>query len=309
MRAVTSLGIVFVVALWSPLGGGAAEPPTAIRVLSWNLRNYNLSDRYLYEQYRRQYPKPESEKAALRAVITSLAPDVLLLQEVGNDRFLRELSEDLRREAGLQYSAFETLLAVDTERRLGVMSRIPWVQVGSALPPGANFPYLGDRVGVKRGLLQVQPALPGAPALTLLTLHLKSRFTSDERDPGSAERREKEARLIRDALRDQFAADPDRAWVLVGDLNDHAASPAYDRLTVVNGQPVMLEIPVIDRSGLSWTYHYARQRRYEQIDFLFVSPSLYDSPHWQIEALIVDHPQVLQASDHRPILIDLRWIP
>ena len=286
-----------------------AQAKDSIRILSWNVRNYNLTDRYAHGHYRREYPKPEEEKAALRKVISEQQPDLILLQEVGGNAYLQELSEDLKAEYALEYPYFTTVVVEDEVRKLGVVSRQPFEEKVNPITEVEYFRYLDDEVQVKRGLLEVDVTFGDGKKLTCMTYHLKSRFTLDKRDPGSAIRREKEARTIRNYLRDLMASEPEKRIVLVGDLNDSYHSQAYDRLTKVSGEKVMSEIAVLDQNGESWTYLYAKKRRYEQIDFLFVSPWLKDDASVQITARILGNSSVAAASDHRPIVVELSETP
>ena len=281
------------------------EPSEGLRVMSWNVRNYNLSDRMAKGRFRMDYPKPEEEKAALRAVIAREQPDVLLLQEVGGLPYLRELAEDLLREHGLDYRYQGDLLAEDEVRRLGVISRIPIRLVDPPPLAGRSFPYLDTSATVKRGLLVVEVEDAEGRPLTCMTFHLKSRFTEDARDPGGSERREKEARLIRDYLMTLLKEDPERRIVMMGDLNDAYGSQAYDRITRVGGRTILEEVPVQDTHGALWTHFFAKIRQYQQIDFLFVSPSLLVEGAPALRARIVDGPDVMTASDHRPIVVEL----
>jgi len=277
----------------------------SLRILSWNVRNYNLTHRMVDGRYYRDYPKPEHEKSALRSVIFEQNPDVMLLQEVGGNDYLKELSEDLKSEYGVEYPYYTTVVVEDEVRKLGILSRKPFREVVNPITEVAQIEYFGDPIQVKRGLLEVEVALDEATPITCMTFHLKSRFTSDDRDPGSAERREKEARAIRDYLNDVMEDEPGKRILLIGDLNDGFGSQAYNRYVSVNGRSVLCEIPVEDANGENWTYHYERVRRYEQIDFLFVSPSLSEDPKLRMEAHIVGGGNVLEASDHRPIVVDL----
>src|ERR1041385_3419850 len=73
-----------------------------LTVATYNLENYGPADRVTEMGYRQDYPKPESEKRALRAVILALNADILVVQEMGPHPFLEELRRDLKN-AGLDY--------------------------------------------------------------------------------------------------------------------------------------------------------------------------------------------------------------
>src|SRR3954462_10992853 len=59
-----------------------AEAET-LTVATYNIENYVPADRMTEAGYRKDYPKPESEKQALRTVIRALNADILVLQEMG----------------------------------------------------------------------------------------------------------------------------------------------------------------------------------------------------------------------------------
>ena len=69
----------------------------SVRVATFNLRNYLICDRLVEGVWRKEFPKPEKEKAAVRSLIKKVRPDVLALQEVGPKPFLRELQMDLQK--------------------------------------------------------------------------------------------------------------------------------------------------------------------------------------------------------------------
>jgi endonuclease/exonuclease/phosphatase family metal-dependent hydrolase len=300
-----ALGTVWILFLWCMPFAHEGEELEPLRVMSWNVRNYNLTDRVAHGSYRLDYPKPEEEKRALRAVLGRERPDVLLLQEVGGLPFLRELAEDLLREYGLDYRYQGELLAEDEVRRLGVMSLRPLKLLEPAALEGRSFPYLDAVATAKRGVLVVEVQDAAGSSLTCITFHLKSRFTEDVRDPGGSERREKEARLIRDYLRALLQQDPQRRVLMMGDLNDAVNSQAYARITTVAGLTMMEEVPVQDGSGECWTFFYEKIRQYQQIDYVFVSPALLAEGAPSLRAWIVGGSDVLVASDHRPIMVEL----
>ena len=69
---------------------------------TYNIENYVSTNRMTEAGYRKDYPKPESEKRALRTVMRALDADVLVLQEMGPRAYLDELQRDLKAE-GLDY--------------------------------------------------------------------------------------------------------------------------------------------------------------------------------------------------------------
>lgn len=278
-----------------------------LSLMSWNVRNYNLTNRYIYGSYHYDYPKPEEEKTALREVISKVSPDVLLVQEVGGDEFLRELVTDLNVNEGVDYPYYATVSAEDKVRKVGLISKIPFEWQDNDLSGKKAISYLGENVMVKRGLLEVRLNL-GGREVTIMAIHLKSRFTSDKRDPESEIRREKEARTIRNYIRGILKTEPNKAIILMGDLNDHSGSKAYRRFIEVSGDTLLTDFQINDGRNEVWTYFHKAQRRYEQIDYVFLSPVLTAGDDWQVQGEIIDGDRVLLASDHRPIIIKLKAV-
>jgi endonuclease/exonuclease/phosphatase family metal-dependent hydrolase len=272
-----------------------------LTIATYNIANYNLTDRMAEGVYRPQYPKPESEKAALRQVIRGLGADVLALQEVGGEAFLRELQRDLRRE-GCDYPFSALLIAGDEPRHVAVLSRRPLVRLERHLD--LTFNYLGDRGTVRRGLLEVGVEAGGGP-LTLFVVHLKSRYTERADDPQAETWRSAEAVAIRDRILD--VQDPRTArFVVLGDFN---ASPRDRAMRAMQrrGERVICELVAVEDSrGDRWTHAYRRDDSYSRVDHVLVSPALAASVADQ-RGHIVDGAAVAAASDHRPVVLTLRW--
>lgn len=181
---------------WLWLSAAAVMPAATLRIATYNLENYGAADRVTAAGYRRDYPKPEAAKTALRSVIRALDADVLILQEMGGPAYLDELRRDLRSE-GLDYGYGMVLEADDEDRHLAVLAR----QAPAAVIPHADlhFRYLGGEGSLKRGLLEVKLAT-AVGEVTVWGVHLKSRFTDRPDDPRSAKRRGGEATAIRDLI-------------------------------------------------------------------------------------------------------------
>jgi endonuclease/exonuclease/phosphatase family metal-dependent hydrolase len=297
---------VFVFLILAPLkllcSAESGEQRAAIRVASFNLANYLVTDRVVEGVYRFDYPKPEAEKNALRRAIVSVKADVLAVQEIGDADFVRELQEDLRRE-GLDYPYLAWLDGPDEARHLAVFSRHPIQQV--IAHKDLDFSYFGGREVVKRGVLEVVFDSPAGP-WHLFNLHLKSRYTDLGDDPQSVERRVGEARAIRDLVRERVDAEGGALMPLlvVGDFNDTRSSRALRRFLEINGEPFLHEIPCLDSRGERWTHYYAREDVYSRVDYILASPALL--PWLPGETgRIADDPEFRAASDHRLIWVDL----
>jgi endonuclease/exonuclease/phosphatase family metal-dependent hydrolase len=306
----------------SPLRAAPAGAPYELTIATWNIRNYNAIDRRIDGEFRPGYPKPESEKTALRAVIRALDADVLALQEIGGAPYLEELRRDLAGE-GCDYPYRHVLAtATDKARCVAVLSRLPLRDIREHTD--MTFAYRGGRMDVARGLLEATLDIParGSPAtaapaapspapttpvpLTLFILHLKSRLTTYNDDPSSATWRAREADVIRNRILRRFPTPsaPDARFLIAGDFNDLIDSRPVRALLRRGSTPISAPLRAADRQGLTWTHFYARGETWSRVDNLLASPALL--PH-AVRAWIVDSPEVLRASDHRPVAATFRF--
>lgn len=270
-----------------------------VRVASFNLFNYLDTDRWVDGHYRMDYPKPEAEKDAVRKIIQAVNPDILALQEIGGPLHLQELQRDLKRE-GLNYPYAECLIAVDENRRIGVLSKLPFQAKDHT---DLDFKYFDERMVMKRGLQELIFG-EGQQQWTLFNLHLKSRWTDREDDPQSEKRRTGEAHAARNYIKDTYPPEANSRYLIVGDFND-AKTAAPVRRFLESGDTQLSQLtPTLDSRGETWTFHYRREDRYERVDFILASPAM--APFIQGDGVIYDgQPETSVASDHRLIYVDL----
>lgn len=289
--------------LWVVTTGWGA-PVESLTVATYNLANYNLTDRQIEGAFLTQYPKPEREKTALRRVIRRLGADVLALQEVGGEPFLRELQRDLRSD-GVDYPFSHVLTGADDSRRLAVLSRVPFAAVIEHTD--LEFAYFEGRERVKRGLLEVHFATAGGEC-ALFMVHLKSRLTERRDDPGSAIRRGKEATAVRDRVLERYP-DPDRAaFLILGDFNDGPEERPVRAFSRRGDLLISEMVPAADSRGETWTHFYRRADEYSRVDFVMVSPGLAAAVQ-DGGGVVWDGADTMTASDHRPVMVRLLWMP
>jgi endonuclease/exonuclease/phosphatase family metal-dependent hydrolase len=283
------------------LSGGAAVESAGLRIATYNLENYVSADRMTQAGFRKEYPKPEREKAALRKVMRDISADVLVMQEMGPGPYLEELRRDLRAE-GLVYPYFALASAADSERHIAILSRRPLLEVRTH--DDLTFPYLGGRETVKRGLLEAGVETRDG-VVTIFALHLKSRITENESDPGSSVRRAAEATAVRDRVLARCPEPASARFIIVGDCNDGRNSRAAAALQRRGKVEIANLLPAADSRGEAWTHAYRRDESYSRVDLIFVSTGLLS---WVVgrEAHVHDLPEVRVASDHRPVYVDLR---
>lgn len=273
-----------------------------LTIATYNVENYVAANRLTEEGFRRDYPKPEAQKRALRRVLTAIGADVLVLQEMGDGRYLEELRRDLRLN-GLDYPHAELLVAADSDRHQALLSKRPLLAVTHHAR--VEFSYLGATETVKRGVLEVQVST-SVGAVTLFAVHLKSRFTDRADDPRSDLRRLGEAAAIRDLVL-AAAQQPGRdRYLILGDFNDDKASKPVQRLLQRGRTRVAKLLPASDARGDSWTHVYRRQETYTRVDHVLVSPALWPCVVGG-RARIHDDDGVREASDHRPVVVTLAF--
>lgn len=271
-----------------------------VRVATFNVYNYLVMDRQVEGGFRPQFPKPETEKASIRAVIREINPDVLALQEMGPAPFLEELRQDLARE-GLRFEHSYLLEAADPERHVAVLSKIPFASVTPH--PSIDFKYFDGRERVKRGLLEVAFQSPSGD-WTLFVVHLKSRYTDRPDDPLSDDRRNGEARAVRDRILERFPEPESSRFIMAGDFNDSRDSRALARFLKRGDLQIGHLLPATDSRGESWTYRFERAATYSQVDYLLVSGGLAENV---VDGAIHVHDgeHSLEGTDHRLVFLDL----
>lgn len=294
--------VSFVVKLCLLLLGGFGLRAETLTLATYNVENYTLADRMVEGVYRQEYPKPEAEKEALRAVVRALDADVLALQEIGGPAFLEELRRDLAHE-GAGYPHAAIFVHGEAPRYVAVLSRRPFTAIEKHAD--LTFRYFNGVERVRRGLLEVRLST-AAGEIALFVVHLKSRFTERQDDPASATRRAGEAMAIRDRVLARFPEPASSRFVILGDFNDGpTARPVKAMLT--RGQTRIAELlPATDSRGETWTHCYAKEDSYSRVDHILVSPGLLGEVRARA-ARIHDGPGVRAASDHRPVVTTLEW--
>ncbi len=271
-----------------------------LTIATYNIENYGPANRMTEAGYRKDYPKPEPEKSALRTVLRGLNADVLVVQEMGPQPYLDELRRDLK-SAGLDYPFAVLAAAADADRHVAVLARRPLKAVTTHTD--LSFAYFGGKETVKRGLLEATIATV-AGDVTLFAVHLKSRFTERADDPMSAIRRAGEATAIRDRILKRFPAPAESRFLVLGDCNDSRASKAAAFLQKRGKTEIATLLGAADSRGDSWSHVFRREESYTRVDHIFVSPGLLPAVQGGA-AKIYDGDGVRAASDHRPVFVVL----
>jgi endonuclease/exonuclease/phosphatase family metal-dependent hydrolase len=280
----------------SPAGGGVI-----LRLATYNVRNYNLINRMIDGEWKPNWPKPESEKTALRVVIRNAHPDILAMQEMGPGPELEELRRDLANE-GLTYPYTAIVNGPDPDRHVAILSRVPPVSIVTH----EKIPYKngGKDDMVARGLLEVHFVTNGEP-WTLFVVHLKSKLQETAADPKASAQRDAEARTLRDIIRQEQPLDRGALVAVVGDFNDSRDSPPVKRFLELDNKPLLRIAPAADSRGEVWTLTYPSADELDRGDFILLSSAL--APWQKTPGGVVDIPETADASDHRLVWVDLTF--
>jgi endonuclease/exonuclease/phosphatase family metal-dependent hydrolase len=271
----------------------------SVRIASYNLRNYLISDRLVEGTWLKAYPKPEVEKSIIQEGLLAVKPDILVVQEIGGMSFLFELKEDLKA-LGLDYPFAILMEGEDSERMTGLLSRIK--PDYSVQHKDLEFKYFDEKRAVLRGMLEV--GFKGEISFSIFSVHLKSRYTSDRRDVESVRYRTSEAQACRDRILKRKDANKFLHYVICGDFNDGPNSAPLRRFYKKGSRIIGHQIFPMDRYGNHWTHFYAKEKAYTTVDGFVVSPSLENRVVKDSER-IWDTDDYYTGSDHRLVYFDL----
>lgn len=274
-----------------------------LRVATYNLQNYLEMDRLVEGRFRMDYPKREREKSVLRESIREANADVLALQEIGSLEHLVELRKDLAAE-GLRYNGAYVLEAEDPVRRVGAL----WKE-GITIEPvphgDLDYKYFEKRDKVKRGMLELKiHSSSTSEILSVFVLHLKSRYTTDPRDPEAEIRRVSEAQAARNRILEIYPEPSRSRFLILGDLNDQRHTSAIRRFLVRGDTDISEICDARDQSGLIWTHFYKKGGEYSLIDYILISPGFSVSLK---RSGILDRADFFEGSDHRLVWADFAW--
>lgn len=286
-----------------------AAPLPFLRIATYNAANMfdRYDDPYTEDSSpaRGTAPKPARALYALARVIKQVNADILLLQEVENRNFLAEFNAAYL--DGMKYA--HVVLIEGNNSHIGergidvaVLSRVPVFSATSYQYQQHPLPT-GTRVRFSRDFLHVRLRPDGFPEIHVFTLHAPSRLGGE----ASAARRVTEAKLAAKILRELFAHDSN-VWIVIGgDFNDDASSPSLNIFTSIPEVPLR-RVPAVDANGGVFTWISAGSA-YEPATLDHILVSVAASRYLVNKHAVIwnDDPRLAaEASDHRPVYIDLR---
>ena len=283
--------------------------PALLAAETFRVATYNVENYLDHATETRPHPKTDAAKAKIRESIRALKPDVLALQEMGTLSALMELRDSLKSE-GLDFRYWEHVTGFDTNIHVAVLSRFPFI----ARRPHTNETFLlsGRRFHVSRGFLEVEIKVNPSYSFTLMTAHLKSKRPVGEAD--EAEQRLEEAKVLRNIIEADFAANPRLNLIVLGDLNDTYNSPPL-KTVIGRGKTKLVDLRPAERNGdnlpnpnpaykprdVTWTHYYGIEDTYSRIDYMLLSPGM--AREWlPNETYVLTLPNWGLGSDHRPLV-------
>lgn len=245
-------------------------------------------------------------------IVRMIDADVLMMQEVENERVLNLLIEESL--DGMGYSAhFVQGNDRFTGQNVALLSRLPIEATGRTderAPVGAS----GDTYGVSKNMYA--RLILGNTPTTLVGVH----FLARPDDPERKEKREAQAEVIRRLVEQEMASG--RAVIVLGDFNDfdestldiYGSRPITDVLARIKSagpgaaddlRNVLAEVPRVER----FTAFYDRNRddvvgpnELSALDHLLLSPALYRHVR---EVVFVQAYDPALYTDHFPIVVNL----
>lgn len=273
----------------SRTGGHSADRPALLRVVSWNVHDLfdESADPGTIEA---AVPSAQVEARldAIGAVLDRLDADVVLLQEVEHLALLRRL--------GARTGHGEARLIEGNDPRgidVGLLSRWPVVRYRGR---AGELDAEGRRLWPRDAVEAVVQA--GDARLVLLGTHLSSHLS----DADGARRLEQAARL-RQLADEAVAAEPGALVLVGGDLNDEAGSTPLE--------PLFGDGRWIDgaggraggRAGAAPDWTWSDGRLHRALDHLALRSGRSEA---LVAGWVAGGPEVAAASDHRPVVLDLR---
>ena len=250
---------------------------------------------------------------AISQVKNGLGPDILVLQEVENQRILKRL-----RDEKLSKSGYQSLVLIEGNDRRGIdiaiLSRLK--QIGQAkLHPIAFKGFGKDRTNDTRGILQADFELPGGKTLTVFGCHFPAPFHPTEMRIQAFKALQK---LQKDLPKD-------RLFMAAGDFNVTAEEDRNKKLLstfVEKDWLVSHKIGCLDCPG---TQYYPPKKSWSFLDMVLLSKNFNDSSSsWKVlpkSVRLINGapeqkreggfpkafrlPKASGVSDHWPIAVDI----
>mgnify|MGYP002672256341 FL=1 len=182
--------ICFLLSFVVPAGAAEKVLPEKFRVATYNLLRFSGNSKGTHKGGIDPAPKEREARDAIAAVLKEVNPDILVVQEIGDERWLENLRQDLAA-VGLTFlqENCQYVFGNDRFNHLAVLSKYPcetemWNVRGDFLTRG----FISSKFKLKNG----EP-------FYVFNVHLKSQISNDD-DPKSFKRRSREILVLRSLI-------------------------------------------------------------------------------------------------------------
>ncbi|OGV44368.1 MAG: hypothetical protein A2X48_08730 [Lentisphaerae bacterium GWF2_49_21] len=275
-----------------------------ISVMAYNVHNYFVVPET-------EKPKGDDSKKALMGMIKNSNPDILFVVELGGEKSLADLMENLKKAGCKDYVFSDEMTGEDESRHIGLISKFRPVKVEKKenlyykIKPKDRQDGYPEKVFVQRGFLHAVFEFENNYRLHVVGAHLKSRLPHPRYI--QTDMRRYEARLLRYLVNQIQENEPEANILVVGDFNDVYSSDPMITLRAPEKSPEnrLYDLRPVDRNGMAWTHWWHSEDIYGRIDYAMASSSLL--PEIKFEKTQVVHlPEYwMFASDHRPVLVTI----
>ncbi len=269
------------------------------RFLLYNVENYFIPGDHNRSPFVMR-PKSEESRRAVADVISAAAPDIVGIIELGGRMAIQDLQTRLR-ERGRNYPYYRVLERKGEDRAVGILSRYPLVEDHSKAQASLHG---NKRRKMLRGILDVTVQLNGRDRLRIMGVHLKSRVSDDP--PKATALRTSEAHTLALHVAEAMKTKPNQAILVFGDWNDSPGDSSLGVLTQGKSRiSGLTRLIAKDSRGDEWTLYYKRGKTYYIFDQIYINDPLKKKRHKDAESAVVDDPKIHEASDHRPVWVEL----
>lgn len=284
--------------------------PFAFRLASYNLKN-GFAETHAQA-------KPGRELRAAAQVFNLLDADVVIVQEVQDDRVLDAINQRLHnpfdhvavtagnyyRDLHLGVMVRSDALAITTRSHRDLeLCDASGVMLNDYYDPRSAESRTLTPLKFQRDVLETRIAHGDAHLLTVFNVHLKSRLTASFRTLDNETIKLAEMRGLGEIVQSYITQNPDHAVAIAGDLNTDHDDP--DLLDLKNrlGLHDVLQTDWIEANKepvYSWQNYPSRSR----LDYILIN-SVASGCYCHASAQIHASPSGREASDHYPVSIDL----
>ncbi len=280
------------------------SPAKELSVMTYNLCNY-----FVVPETGK--PKSDDSKKALIGMIKAANPDILFVVELGGEKSLEDLMENLKSAGCKDYIFSDEMTGEDESRHIGFISKIKPVKVDKKenlfyrITPKDKENGYAEKVFVQRGFMHLVFELEDNYRLHVVGAHLKSRLPHPRYI--QTDMRRYEARLLRYLVNDIQEKEKDANILVVGDFNDiYSSDPLITiRAPEKTFKNRLYDLRPLDSSGLPWTHWWHSEDIYGRIDFTMASASLLPEINFDKTKVVHLRDYWMFASDHRPVLVSI----